>query len=60
MRSKVNLTFSKVSAWIRNLWKTRENASVDGEFSNKNSVFKCMLINVGVVLDDALLEKLIS
>ncbi len=31
MCSKADLTFSDVSEWMRNSWKTLEKANVDGE-----------------------------
>ncbi len=38
MHIKVNLKFSVVSVWMRNVWKMPENVSVDGEcFEMKTS-----------------------
>ncbi len=39
MHSKANVMFSDVSVWMRNFWKTLENASVNGEYFKMKTPF---------------------
>ncbi len=46
MRSKVNLTFSDLSVWMRSFWKALKNTNVDSVL--KENGFKCIWINVDI------------
>ncbi len=39
MCNKVNLTFSDISVWMRNIWKMLETDSVDGECFKTKTLF---------------------